>query len=1310
MSTKIDQIEVEITSTSTGAAAGIDALATSLGKLKQNGTISVAVKNLNNLSTALKNMTSASSNANKISSLADAMAKLKSVGSAGTGVKKMAESLGSLRNVDYGSLSKVAESSALFERVGASLSKLSTVSTGGFSSMVNSLAKIGKVTDSLDDDTIARFTTRVTKLSDALTPLSSKMTTIQAGLRGVNSSAKSAGNGVKSLGTKVNATTVNLASMVTIIQGVTAALRPVVQLLSSVISEAIEWEGVAARFGRGFGSQAQDVYDWAQRLNKEMGINTQQFMQYSSVFSTMLQGFGVGVEDSGKMALGYTELIYDVWAGYNDVYKNFGDAADAIKSAIAGEVEPIRRAGFTIVESTLEQTAANHGLEISLENATEAQKSYLRYLTLVDQAHAQNLVGTYAREMNTAEGVMRTFAQQLKSLAQSFGSLFLPILVKVMPWLQAFVNLLTEAIYKAAAFFGIDIQPVDWSGYNSGGTALEGVGDAANNATDSLGDTAGAVKDTTDAIKDLKRATIGIDELNVISPPSNSSGSGSGAGGSGSGVGGGLGAFEDMDVDSLWDDSIFDSIQFQVDNIEGKLKEALSHITAVISGFALAVGTILVVSGANLPMGLALMALGAAGLVAMITANWTSMSTQLAKTLTVITSVVGGFLLAVGAVLAFGGVNIPLGVGLMAAGAVSLATAATMNWKFLNGDMKNSLSIITGIISGALLGLGALFTFTGVSPGLGISLMVAGAVGLAATVGLNWDSMPNQMRTTIAALTNIVSNAAIAIGAVLAFSLVNVPLGLALMAAGAVGLVAAGTLNWDSLNGNVKNSLGVLTQFASSAMLGVGAVLAFSGVNIPLGVALLAAGAVGLAAGNPIDWSGLVNVVKNVLQEIGIAAGAALIALGIILMSCPATWGAGVGLIAAGAVSLVSGVALNWDSVVTSVKNVLKEIGVAAGAAMLALGLLLVCTGAGIPLGIGLIVAGAGSLAAGVALNWNAIVDKVKETVSAIGDAWGNLWDACKNGIKKMWDGIVGWFTDLWDVLVGHSIVPDTVDGITKCFTDLPGRVLGVVGKFVGNIIDKFKDFGSNLVSKISSGWESVKKWWSNKKDLNPIQVAVSLIKKGWSTIKGWIGNIPGVSQAVSLIKKGWSSIKKWIGSIPTVSQAVGLAKKGWRSVKSWIGNIPTLSAGIKLVKNGWSSVKSWLGNLNFNLGFKLPKIKVKWSEKTVGGFTIKYPSGFSTYAKGGFPNMGEMFIAREAGPELVGRIGNRTAVANNEQIVDGVSEGVYAAVLAAMRASENNGSQSVNVYLDGRQIMSAMEKRQRERGATLMGNQVYSY
>lgn len=1219
--TVIDKLSIEITSNATGAKKSIDDIAEALGALKQNGSVGTAVSNLERLGKALGSLNSVTDRSQTISRMATALGQLSNVGSATKAInalKRLPEVLSGLSGIDaVGTAQKIAGLAVAFE-------PLANVEAGDIGKVASALKKLQDVdldAITFDDEKIKRFATQIKKLDAEIGPLSTKMLAVSNAFKALDKNARTAGTGVKQFGSKVNVTTLNLANMITVVRGVVSAIMPFVRLLSSSISEAMEWEGVSQRFARGFGAQAEEAYNWIKRLNEEMGINTQQFMQYSSVFATMLQGFGIGGEDSAKMAIGYTELVYDIWAGYNDIYKNFDDAATAVQSAIAGEVEPIRRAGFTIIESTLRQTAANHGLEISLENATEAQKAYLRYLTLVDQAHAQNLVGTYAQEMNTAEGVMRTFAQQLKSLAQAFGSLFLPILVKVMPWLQAFVELLTVAIHRVAEFFGIEIQPVDFSGYGSSGIpALESVGEAADTATDSLGDTADAVDATTDAIKDLKRATIGIDELNVISPPTENN-SGSGSGGSGGGglthvPSGSLGAFEDMDIGSLWDESIFDQIQWEVDEIIGKLKEALSTITAVISGFMLAIGTILVVSGANIPLGLALMAVGAIGLVAVIAENWDGMDKQLAKTLTIITATLGGFLLAIGAFLVFSGVNVGLGAALMVAGAVSLATAATINWKFLNGDMTNALSILTGIVAGGLLAMGALFAFTGVDVPLGIALMVAGAVGLVTAVGLNWDCLSEPVRKAIGTLEAIIGGALLVFGTILAFSGANIPLGIALMAAGAVSLTAATALNWKSLTGNVKNAIATLTTIVSGALLGMGAVIAFSSANIPLGIGMIVAGAVGLAASAPVNWKSLTEKIKTVLKEIGAAVGVSLLAVGAVLAFSGVSLPIGISLMAAGAVSLVSSVALNWGSVTTKIKGVLKEIGIIAGGSLLALGVILCLSGVALPLGIALIAAGAAGLASGISLNWDTLVSEVK------------------GGLKK-----------------------------------------------IGDEAKKFK----------------------------PIKIGVELVKKGWSTIKKWVGSIPTLSQAVQLVKSKWSSVKKWIGNLPNISQGIGLVKKGWKSVKSWIGGIPTLSAPIKLVKSGWSTVKKWLGNLDFKLNFKLPKIGIKWGSKEVLGFKISYPKSFYTYAKGGFPDMGELFVAREAGPEMVGRIGNRSTVANNDQIVEGISEGVYQAVLAAMRASESGDNRNINVYLDGRAITASVEKHQKERGASLMGRQVYA-
>ncbi len=88
----------------------------------------------------------------------------------------------------------------------------------------------------------------------------------------------------------------------------------------------------------------------------------------------------------------------------------------------------------------------------------------------------------------------------------------------------------------------------------------------------------------------------------------------------------------------------------------------------------------------------------------------------------------------------------------------------------------------------------------------------------------------------------------------------------------------------------------------------------------------------------------------------------------------------------------------------------------------------------------------------------------------------------------------------------------------------------------------------------------------------------------------------------------------------------------------------------------------------------------------------------------GGFVDQGQMFIAREAGPELVGTIGSRTAVVNNDQIVESVSRGVYQAVVAAMGdQQQSRGVTEVRVYLDGKDITRSVETEQRDRGLDLM-------
>lgn len=525
MSTTIESLQVEVQSGATSAVNGIDSLADSLRRLR---------------------------------------AAVAPVSKGGMGLTSLSNSLQKFNNSLSG-LSNLSVAKKQIEDIANALKPLENVQKSGFGSLASGLDKLVKVAPQLDAVTTAlkntnldAFSEQCNRVAAAITPLATQMEKVSAGFSAFPAKIQRLLQGNTKLATSngtLGSSYANLAAKISIAY---VALTRIARVMASMMNDAIQWDGIAQRFSRSFGEYAQDSYSWIKRLNEELYINIQQFMQYSSIFASMLKGYGIAQKDAATMAIGYTELAYDIWAGYNDIYKSFDDAATAVRATIAGEVEQIRRAGFTIVDSQLALTAANHGVAYSTQNATEEMKSYLRYITLVDQANAQGLIGTYAREMNTAEGLIRTLKQQLISLAQAFGSIFLPILAKVLPYVQAFVQLITEAIVAVAALFGVEIQPVDFSKSAAG----------AEDLADSLGD-------ASKKAKEFKSALLGIDELNVISPSVD-------AGGNAGGIGGGWGG---IDIGKLWDENIFDEVNKQVDEIKKTLRELLPDVLAIGAAF-----------------------------------------------------------------------------------------------------------------------------------------------------------------------------------------------------------------------------------------------------------------------------------------------------------------------------------------------------------------------------------------------------------------------------------------------------------------------------------------------------------------------------------------------------------------------------------------------------------------------------------------------------------------------------------------------------------------------------------------------------
>ena len=177
-----------------------------------------------------------------------------------------------------------------------------------------------------------------------------------------------------------------------------------------------------------------------------------------------------------------------------------------LESGIAGEIEPMRRLGYAIDEATLKQVALAHGISLSVNSMTQGQKSQLRYIAIMEQS--KNSMGDLARTVQTPANAMRIMHQQLNQLTRALGNLFIPIIEKVLPYLQVFTELLTDAVQRLAQLMGFTLPKIDYSGMQDG---LSGVGDDAD--------------DTTNSLKKLKNAVLGIDELNVLDKQNTTSGS-----------------------------------------------------------------------------------------------------------------------------------------------------------------------------------------------------------------------------------------------------------------------------------------------------------------------------------------------------------------------------------------------------------------------------------------------------------------------------------------------------------------------------------------------------------------------------------------------------------------------------------------------------------------------------------------------------------------------------------------------------------------------------------------------------------------
>jgi len=357
-----------------------------------------------------------------------------------------------------------------------------------------------------------------------------------------NVSKKKPSGAIKAVGDE----SIEAASGVEQFLGKTVRLAAVIALFNKVsgvisdsVSKALTYNKTLNMFTVSLGEYAANASKYGETVRNAFGIDIAEWQKAQGVFQTLVTGFGVGGDKAAYMSQNLTQLSFDL-ASFWDITNE--EAQNKLKSAIAGRLEPIRKLGWDLSQSKLvdiaknpkyygqqtftinEQTGAIEANTVAVDDntkhkivnfnqLTQQEKVQLRYIALMTQVtQVQN---NYAKTLNDPNNQLKIFKAQLEMTSRALGSIFIPALNQVLPYLTAFAQLAGEAFRSIAKFFGYEIPDM------SDRMDISSVAEPYNDVVQATG---AAAKNA----KKLRDYTIGLDELNVLKKPDDSLGGGGG--------------------------------------------------------------------------------------------------------------------------------------------------------------------------------------------------------------------------------------------------------------------------------------------------------------------------------------------------------------------------------------------------------------------------------------------------------------------------------------------------------------------------------------------------------------------------------------------------------------------------------------------------------------------------------------------------------------------------------------------------------------------------------------------------------------
>ena len=917
---------------------------------------------------------------------------------------------------------------------------------------------------------------------------------------------------------------------------------------------------------------------------KNLGMNPNTVMNYQAMFAQVSESIGVAEESALNFSNALTMLGTD-WASLRNT--TFEQSFEKFASALAGQSRAVRAFGIDITNATLQEYAYKYGLSTAVSEMNQATKAQLRLLAMLDQSKVA--FGDMANTMNSPSNQLRMLQQNFANLARTIGNLFLPIVEKVLPYINGLVMALQRLFAWIGSLLGIEFKSIN--------SSMGGADNGMENFVSDTEDAGDALKEADKAAKKLKNTVLGFDELNQLNDNSDSSGSKDDDGKSGTG---GSPILDEAIAKALEEyQKAWDEAFARMDN---KAQEVADRICdAFKKGDYKGIGTYISNGITN----------------ALESIQWdkvykvaSNFGTGLAEFLNgLITpelfSAVGGTIAgslntAVYAALSFGETFDWTNLG--------ESIAAGINRFFKDFDFKALAETLNVWAKGII---DALTTALRKTDWKKVGQSIGTFISEIDFLSIRWklDKLVLSLISAIGdAIVGFVETAPLesAIVALVAglefsgvFSKLDEVIEEALKARGiklkkvAIGLsLGLATFKLADSNNKISNLIGApITAFlASHTMTGK--------MKLSLKVAAIT-----------LAWEGGENLGKLIGEKL-----------------FPKDkdyykdfkWFGDGGF---------------FDTFLSSIED--------------------------------------GSYSEAMAL-WKQDIDdwwepwneKAKEMERKNDEIFGEL----KSTVETKWNEIV----NFWEKKKPLKEIKATCEEFKK---KVKKKWSSVTDYWKSkHPLEEIKTTCQNIKEKVREKWNKAIDYWKTKRALSEVKTTYQNIKEKlrekWNTARTWWND-----------KK--PSLKKISAEFPDI---LGGLREKWTAMKRWWDGLglkfPSISIGkfhIEYDKDGFAS-KLW---------------------KTFG---FDGTPNISFYAGGGFPETGELFMARENGiNEMVGKIGNRSTVANNDQIVEavsaGVADGVMQAMMAVMGGSQQNQAPVIeNVFKVDSEILYRMTQKGKEK------------